>query len=229
MLHYQAFKGKPRAFFKNEEFRIFSLIILLTSVFFAWNLKIDQSWSDAIRHGMFQVVSIMTCTGFVSANYDLWPGILKFSLLILMFIGGCACSTSGGLKVARAILTFKIVKRSIVQSISPNAVIPIKFNSKPIADFTIATVLPFFVLFLFLFFAGGIVLSRMEQCDLATAFSAALTSLSNCGPGLARVGAIENYAWLSMPSKWLLTFLMLAGRLELYAVLILFLPATWRR
>ena len=232
ILHYQALKGNLRAYFRSEEFRCYFFLILFFIPFFALILIKATSTAnpfEQIRHAAFQVVSILTTTGYVTTNSDAWPHVLRFLLIILMFIGGCGGSTGGGMKVIRILLAAKIAMRSIVQTVFPNAVLPIKFNSIPLSSRLIMAVVSYFVIFILLFFLGTILLALTESCDLVTAFSASIAALSNIGPGLAKVGASQNYAWLSIPGKWILTFLMLAGRLELYSILILFVPSTWRK
>ena len=125
--------------------------------------------------------------------------------------------------------TIKIAIRSIMQVIFPNAVIPLKFDKVSFSDRIITAVVAYFLLYILLFFLGTIVMTITEGCDLVTAFAASIACLSNIGPGLGKVGATQNYAWISIPGKWFLTFLMLAGRLELYSILVLFMPVTWQK
>ncbi len=229
ILHYLALRGRLRAYWKSEEFRVYALIILLTVPVFAVVLSCCSSQISPVRAAAFQVVSIMTTTGYVTADFDLWPEVLRFSLIVLMFIGGCGGSTGGGMKVVRALVAGKTAVRSVVQSVFPNLVHPIKFNGLPINPRLVMSVMSYFVLFMLLFFGGTLALTITERCDLVTAFSASIASLSNIGPGLGRVGAVQNYAWVSLPGKTVLIFLMLAGRLELYSILVLLVPATWKK
>jgi trk system potassium uptake protein TrkH len=182
-----------------------------------------------LREAAFQVASIATSTGFVTADFDRWPSVLKFILVLLIFVGGCGGSTAGGLKVIRALLSVKIVVRNTIQAVFPNAVLPVKFNGKALEDKMVVGVLSFFALYLLMFFAGTLGLIMTDGTDIVTAMSATVTSMSNCGPGLGRVGPMQNYGWISVPGKWLLSFLMLAGRLEFYALLVLFVPSAWKR
>jgi trk system potassium uptake protein TrkH len=146
-----------------------------------------------------------------------------------MFIGGCAGSTGGGMKVIRVYVACKVGFRSVMQAIFPNAVLPVKMDAKPVSNVYIMGVASYFIIFICLFGFGTAFLALSESTDLVTAFSASLASLSNIGPGLGMVGASQNYAWLSPSGKWMLSFLMLAGRLELYSILVLLLPATWKK
>jgi len=229
MLHVQVLSGRPLSVLRNEEFRYYAGILVVMIPVFALVLKYVHGLADPVRHAAFQVVSILTTTGFCSTNSDVWPNVLRFGLVMLMFIGGCGGSTGGGMKVSRIVLSFKIALRSIVQGIFPNAVSPVKFNGRMISRELLAGVAAFFILYIFLFFAGTALLLVSEHCDIETALSASIASLSNIGPGLSRVGATQNYAWLSFFGKWVCVVLMLAGRLELYAILALFLPATWKK
>ncbi len=229
VLHYQWIRGKPKALFRNEEFQRYALLIIMLVPIFALVLIKTGLSNQPLRDAAFQVVSILTTTGYTTANFDLWPHTLRFTLVLLMFVGGCGGSTGGGLKVVRVLLSIKVALRSIVQSVFPNAVLPIRFNAKSLPDRLVMAVISYFIVFIFLFFSGTILFLIIEGCDLVTATTACISALSNIGPGLARVGATQNFAWVSLPGKWLLTFLMLSGRLELYSILIFLVPSTWRK
>jgi trk system potassium uptake protein TrkH len=148
---------------------------------------------------------------------------------MLMFVGGCAGSTGGGMKVIRVYVAIKTGFNSIIRTILPNAVVPLKVDSKPVSDLYVMGAAAYFMIYVFLFTAGTVFMTISESTDLVTAFAASIASLSNIGPGLGKVGAVENYSWISGPGKWGLSFLMLAGRLELYSILILLVPAAWRK
>jgi trk system potassium uptake protein len=229
MLHFSALKGNFKLYRKSEEFRYFvSIIVIMIAIF--TGVLINNGFTDApFRHAVFQVVSIITTTGFVTADFDLWPHTLRFMLILLMFIGASGGSTGGGMKVVRVISSVKIVFSNIRRAIYPNAIIPVRFNQKALSSNLIAAVIVYFIIYVLLFVLGTLFITISEGCDLVTAFSASIASLSNIGPGLSGVGATQNYLWISPPGKWILTFLMLAGRLELYSILILFIPATWKR
>lgn len=196
---------------------------------FAFVLMRGGLSQQPFRDAAFQVVSIMTTTGYTTADFDLWPHALRFSLVLLMFIGGCGGSTGGGMKVVRILLAIKTAWHSIIQAVFPNAVLPIRFNGKALEDKLVLAVLSYFVVFVLLFASGTALLLIIESCDLVTATTASISALSNIGPGLGRVGVTQNFAWVSLPGKWILTFLMLAGRLELYSILILLVPSTWKK
>ncbi len=229
VLFYQAIKGKPLNFFKDEEFRTYFFMMAILIPFFAWVLLASKASAAPLREAAFQVASIATSTGFMTADFDRWPSVLKFILMLLIFVGGCGGSTAGGLKVVRALLSVKIVARNTLQAVFPNAILPVKFNGKALEDKMVTAVLSFFALYLLMFFGGALVLIMTDGTDIVTAMTAAVTAMSNCGPGLGQVGPMQNYAWISIPGKWVLSFLMLAGRLEFYALLILFVPATWKK
>ena len=229
VLFYRAFKGKSLNFFKDEEFRTYFFMITILILFFAGVLFLSSASLSPLRDAAFQVTTIATSTGFVTADFDRWPSVLKFILMLLMFVGACGGSTAGGLKVIRALLLVKIVARNTLQAVFPNAVLPVKFNSKALEDKMVLGVLSFFALYLLMFFAGTLILIMTDGTDIVTAMTATVTSMSNCGPGLGQVGPTQNYGWISVPGKWLLSFLMLAGRLEFYALLVLFVPSAWKR
>jgi len=231
MLHYQALRGRLNSYFKSEEFRTYMFltivsILIFTSVLIIWSGQFDES---TVRASSFQVVSILTTTGYTTADFSLWPVFLKYVLVLLMFVGGCAGSTGGGMKVIRVMVVVKTAFSTIKKSILPNAILPVKIDTRPIPDTYVLRTATYFFIFMSLFALGTLFITISESTDLVTAFAASVACLSNIGPGLGKVGAMENYAWISMPGKWMLSFLMLAGRLELYSILVLLVPATWRK
>jgi trk system potassium uptake protein TrkH len=230
-LHYQALRGRLVSYVRNEEFRAYFCLILAAVPVFSLVLYMTTGilTERTVREATFQVVSIMTTTGYTTADFNLWPAFLKISLIVLMFIGGCAGSTGGGMKVIRVWVAMKSGLRSIKQSILPNAIFHIKVDDHPIPDPYVLRATTYFLIYMSLFGIGTVFMTLSESTDLVTAFAASVACLSNIGPGLGKVGAVENYAWISQPGKWMLSFLMLAGRLELYSVLVLLVPATWRK
>lgn len=231
ILHYQGLRGKVKSYWRNEEFRVYLAIVLVLIPLFTVILALSgQGFSEStVRQSTFQIVSILTTTGYTTADFNLWPAFLKISLVCLMFVGGCAGSTGGGMKVIRVYIALKMGVKSIIQVILPNAIMPLKIDSKPVSDTYVVRAAAFFIIYMFLFVFGTVVMTITENTDLVTAFAASVACLSNIGPGLGQVGAVENYAWISPVGKWILSFLMLAGRLELYSILILFVPDTWRK
>ena len=204
------------------------MLALLTAITVAYLYYTDTFifLPDAMHHGLFQAVSIGTTTGFTTAEYFVWPGFLPVLLLFASFIGGCAGSTGGGMKVIRFVLLIKQGRREIMRLVHPNAQILVKVGQKTMPDrvmnavwgFFAAYVGSFVIIMLFLMATG---------LDQVTAFSAVAACINNLGPGLAGVGA--NYVDINDPAKWALSFAMLLGRLEVFTLMILFTPAFWRR
>lgn len=237
-IHFQLLRGNPGGFFKDKEWRFYTIILLVSTLAIACNIFFTNydpaflaanpevaiyksSFGRALRDALFQVVSITTTTGFCTANFDLWPSFSRILLITLMFFGGCAGSTGGGMKQTRILIVFKEVFNEIRKLAHPKAVYAVKIGNDHIQDFVIRNVAAFCVLFVMFFAAITLFLSLMGY-DIITAFSASIATLGNIGPGLARVGAIENYAFFDPFSKVVLIFSMLLGRLEIYSVLILF-------
>lgn len=231
LLHYQALRGRIGAFFTSEEFRTYLAVTVLCIALFTLLLTLQSGMLDGklFRDVSFQVVALLTTTGYVTADFNAWPALVKVILVGLMFVGGCAGSTGGGMKVVRVQVAFKTGVRSIFQAILPNAVLPVRIDSRAVSDVYILGATAYFIIYIFLFVLGGALMALFESVDLVTAFSASIAAVSNIGPGLGKVGPMENYAWISTPGKWMLSFLMLAGRLELYSILVLLVPATWRK
>ncbi len=184
-------------------------------------------WS-AIHHGMFNVASVMTTTGFASADFNLWPHFSKTILLIMMFIGGCAGSTAGGIKVSRIVIGFKTIRKELEHLVHPRSVKILKFEGKPIEHAVLRGVNVYFLTY-FLIFAVSILLVATDGYDFTTTVTAVIATFNNIGPGLELVGPLGNYSHFSAFAKYILMFDMLAGRLELFPMLLIFMPMTWRR
>lgn len=182
----------------------------------------------ALRHAAFQVVSIMTTTGFCTADFDVWPRAIGLLLVLLMLWGGCAGSTGGGIKVIRILITAKAGWRELRRIVRPRLVAPLKIAGEALPERMIANVIGFFVLFCALFVLGSLLMALFTD-DLVTAVSAVAATIGNIGPGLAGVGATQTYAWIAIPGKWVLVLCMLLGRLEIFTVLVLLRPGFWRR
>ncbi|MDH5218411.1 MAG: potassium transporter, partial [Gammaproteobacteria bacterium] len=219
----------PRPYFADEEFRTYLKVILITAIitisylFFAEQFT---SFSDAAHHGLFQVVSAATTTGFTTTNFALWPGLLPALLIVVSFIGGCAGSTGGGMKVMRILLLLKQGMREVVRLIHPSAQISVKIGGNPLDERVIDSVWGFFSLYVFSFLVMSLILAG-SGLDLVTAFSAVAACMNNLGPGLGEVAA--NYSGINDLAKWVLCFAMLLGRLEIFTLLVLLSPAFWRR
>jgi trk system potassium uptake protein len=230
-LHYLAVSGKPKRYWQDDEFRFYFKLLLFSSMLLIAVLipsGFFNNISDAIRSSIFQVVSICTTTGYGTSDYMLWPPFTHAILLFLMAIGGCAGSTGGGIKMMRVLLILKQGHTEMKKLLHPRAVYSIWFNKRSIPQSLMTNVLGFFLLFMLVFVAGILVLTLTGN-DIVTAVGATAATLGNIGPGLGKVGPSCNFAFMSGGEKWFLSFLMLVGRLEIYTVLILLMPATWRR
>jgi len=229
-LHYQLLRGRPLAFWKDVECRFFlGLLVLLTAVV-SFNIygNVYDHMGESLRYGAFQVVSIITTTGFATANYLQWPAMSQLILLVCMFIGASAGSTGGGIKVLRVILLFKYCYRELFALIHPQAIAHIKINGKRVPDDVIRSVIGFLFLYVGLFVICSVLLAGMGV-DFVTSLGAVAASIGNIGPGFGMVGPLGNYAGLPVLGKWLLAWCMLLGRLEIYTVIILFAPEFWRK
>jgi trk system potassium uptake protein TrkH len=228
-LHYLALHRKFNKLWENQEWKVYMMIILLVSLFIAGGLIIFQDYGiePAFRDSLFTVVSILTTTGFVTVDYLWWPTFLWMFLFLLMFVGGSAGSTGGGVKVVRHLLLIKNSWIELKRAIHPNAIIPVKFNGKGVSQDIIFNVMGFFLIYVLVFAAGTLVMSLLGY-NFETSIGATIASLGNIGPGIGGVGPVENYGFFSGIAKWVLSFLMLLGRLELFTVLIIFSPAFWR-
>jgi trk system potassium uptake protein TrkH len=228
-LHFTAWRSKSVAgYVQDSEVVIFLLGVLAASVAVIVVLYSFQTFPNAVElilQGLFQTVSIATTTGFTTGGYDWWPSFLPVFLILLSFIGGCAGSTAGGIKVIRIILLYRQWRREIVRLIHPNAMLPLKLGGKPVSDSVSNAVWAFFSLYMLSFAVLGVVMSATGE-DWVTAFSAVAACLNNLGPGLGEVA--QNYSSVSVPGKWILSFSMLLGRLELFTLLVLFSAAFWR-
>jgi len=229
-LHYLALHGKLKDVWKNEEFKYYSFAILIATLIITLSLTFisNAHLEKAFRDSIFTVVSIITTTGFVTADYLIWPGVLWFFIFLLMFVGGSAGSTGGGIKVVRQLLLFKNSLLELKRLMHPHAVLPVRLNRRPVSQDIIFNILAFFLIYLIIFAIGTFVMSLMGL-DFETAIGATAATIGNIGPGIGNVGPVDNYANIPVLGKWFLSFLMLLGRLELFTVLILFSPAFWKR
>ena len=184
--------------------------------------------SEAVHHSAFQVASIMTTTGFATTDFNLWASMPKAVMVFIMFIGACAGSTGGGLKVSRWILYNKQIYHEIERLVHPNAVSKVRLDGKVVDDKTIRSANVFLMSFVFLFVLSLLIIS-FDGYDLVSSFTAVAATMNNIGPGLEVVGPMGSFAGFSNLSKWVLIIDMIAGRLELFPILILISPNTWRR
>ena len=236
-LHYRALRGDVLSYFKDTEFRFYCTVLLTSIVLISWNTvrfeNINKeipydSVADAVRHGAFQVLSITSTTGYGTADFEMWPALSQFILVTLMFYGGCAGSTGGGMKQLRFLLLIKQSGAEIKRLIFPHAVLPVRVNDRVVPSEVLTHVLGFFFFFIGIF---AIVTCTMATLglDLISAAGCTIATMGNIGPGLGSVGPIDNYAHIVPAGKFILTFCMLLGRLEIYTVLILFSPNYWKK
>lgn len=229
-LLYFGFKGKFTKFWKNDEFKwyvgaILILIIILTPVV---NSETSEGVLHAFRVTSFQVVSTITTTGYASADFTTWGSLATFIFFLLLFSGASAGSTSGGVKIVRIVVLMKNGFLEFKKRLHPNAVIPVYLNKKVVPSHIIYNLLAFIFLYLFVFVLGSIIMTGLGE-NFEVAISSVATSLGNVGPGIAEVGPSHTFSSISPAGKWLLSFLMLFGRLELFTVALLFTPYYWRR
>ena len=225
--YYLVLLGQIKDALKMEEVRAFLLIVLAAIAFITWDIhNMFGSLSEALTHAAFQVASIMSSTGFATTDFDLWPGFSKTILILLMFIGACAGSTGGGIKVSRFVIMGKSIKKELHSYIHPKSVQQMVMDGKEVEASVIRSVRIYLITF-FAIFVLSILVIALEEKDLVTNFTAVTTTLNNIGPGLSMVGPTQNFEHFSILSKWVFIFDMLAGRLELFPLLIMFHPSIW--
>lgn len=229
-LHYQMLRGKTLAFWQDSECRWFLILVLVLSVVVSFDIygTVYQSLPEAFRYGSFQVVSIITTTGYATADYELWPGMSQMLIFLCMFIGASAGSTGGGMKIVRVILCLKYCYRELYILIHPRAVATIKLGGKVIPEDVMRSIIGFIAIYLGLFALCSVILAGMGV-DFVTAFTAVASCIGNIGPGFGLVGPSENFALIPQAGKWLLIWCMLLGRLEIYTVIIFLVPEFWRK
>ena len=218
-------------FFQDEEFRSYLAVTVSAALAMSIALYLSGNFTSLehmLRRTFFHVVSVMTTTGFIVEDYNIWPEFTKFLFVLLMFVGASGGSTGGGCKVSRFIILGRQLRSETMRLLHPKAVIRAKFNHKTIARSTLDSSAAFFVLYMIILSVSTLITTAFG-IDLLTAFTGVLTCLSNVGPGLNALGPVENFAWLPAFVKWLFSFCMLAGRLELFAVFLLFVPGTYRK
>jgi trk system potassium uptake protein TrkH len=228
-INYLALKGRFNRIWASDEFRAYLATSIFFSVFIAFFVKASgaETWEKAFRDSAFQVVSVMTTTGFVSADYTAWGGGVTMLIFILLFVGGCAGSTSGGIKMIRHLVFIKNSYLEFKRLLHPQAIVSLKLDGQNVRGRIITHIIIFLLVYLITFLAGSVVLSFMGL-DFLTAIGATATCLGNVGPGIGKVGPVDNFSWLAPEVKWVLSFLMLLGRLELFTILVLFTPFFWR-
>ncbi len=243
VLIYFALKGKIGKVFNNEEFKYyffgtigFTIVIALIILYFqdpnlVTAVNHPKPWGEAesaFRHAAFQVTSVLTTTGFITADYTMWNSLATMLIFSLFFIGGSAGSTAGGIKIVRHVIMIKNTFYEFKKLLHPNAIIPVRYNGIGVPKNIIYNILPFFVLYMLIFIVSSVGLTFFGL-DFESAIGATASSLGNIGPALGTLGSVDNYAHISIGAKWICSFLMLIGRLELFTVLILFTPFFWNK
>jgi trk system potassium uptake protein TrkH len=230
VLHYGLFKGEVKKFYQNPEFRFYFFVTIFAVLVISIQLWAEDyhSFLKSLRYSSFQVLSISTTTGYATTNFDLWPSFSKWLLFLLMFVGGCAGSTAGAIKNIRIMVLFKKGYREVYKLIYPKAVIPIRVGDTPVGEDVVSSIASFFLLYIFIFLIASLLIMGIENEDIITAISACAATFGNVGPGLGKVGPVEQYGYLSNFTKVILSLLMLIGRLELFTILVLFTPAYWK-
>ncbi|MBN2283615.1 MAG: TrkH family potassium uptake protein [Deltaproteobacteria bacterium] len=231
-LHYSLIIGNVRSLFSNSEFRFYIAVIAIAVILVTCDLHQHHQEAggsgSSLRYASFQVVSIMTTTGFTTADFDGWPALSKIILILLMFIGGSAGSTGGSIKCLRILLILKHSYKELYHLVHPHAVTAVKLGKKIIYPQTMASIWGFFALYITLTAAASLVMT-MLGLDVMTAFSSVAATIGNVGPGFAGVGPSMTYSEIPMTGKWVLSLCMLAGRLEIYTVLVLLTPEFWKK
>jgi len=230
-LHYFALHGKFRKFFENEEFKFYIGVIAVVSFIIFIPLMFFEKYpmEKAFRDSLFQVVSIITTTGYITADYLKWPGTLWLLIFLLFFTGACAGSTSGGFKMIRQLFLIKNSYLELKRLIHPNAVIPVRYNGKPVPQDLLFSVLAFVLFYMVIFAFSSFFMSLFSHVDFDTAIGTTASCLGNVGPAIGMVGPTQNFSFIPDAGKWFLTFLMLLGRLELFTVIILLSPDFWKK
>jgi trk system potassium uptake protein TrkH len=229
-LHYRLITGDSAVFGKDPECRIFLAMVCALIIVVTLNIHgaVYDSISKAFRYASFQVGSIITTTGFVTADYEKWPDLSRNLLVLCMFLGGMAGSTGGGLKTMRVILLVKHGFKEVFRIIHPHAVTSVKLGGKPVSSEILSSIWGFFILYLALFVAATLAMSALGL-DLISSFASVAACIFNVGPGLGLVGPMHNYTGIPLIGKWILIFCMLLGRLEIYTVIVLLMPEYWRK
>ncbi len=227
-LHFWALKGRFNLYLSNPEFRFFLGITgLATGLIMAARLFEGESFSEEFfRSTLFQTVSIVTTTGFVTHDYEQWPFVTQIILLALMFFGGCTSSTGGGIKNVRILVAFKFMGSELKKLFHPHGVFPIRMGDRTIQERQVANIVGFISFYVLIFFLGVMAMAGLGQ-NIDTSIGAVAATLGNVGPGIGGVGPVENYSHLPALGKWVLSFLMLVGRLEIFTVLMIFTRSFW--
>ncbi len=229
-LHYQMLKGKPLAYWRDSECRFFIGVVLFFIIIISFNLygSVYKQIGEAVRFGAFQVISIVTTTGYATADYEKWPAMSQVIILLCMFLGASAGSTGGGMKCLRIMLCLKYCYKELFSLIHPHAVKRIKIGGKAVPEEVVKSVLGFLALYMGLFGLCSVLLAG-TGVDLITSITAVASAIGNVGPGFGLVGPVDNYAQMPCMGKYLLVWCMLLGRLEIFTIIIMLVPEFWRK
>ena len=229
-LHYRFLRGEVTIFGRDPECRVFLFMVGIFILLVTYDIygSVYSSLTAAFRYAAFQVSSIITTTGFVTADYDQWPSLSRNLLILCMFLGGMAGSTGGGMKTMRIMLLAKHAYQEIFRIIHPHAVTTVKLGGKAIPGDILSSIWGFFVLYLGIFVISALIMAALGL-DIISAFSSVAACIFNVGPGLGSVGPVQNYLHVPFLGKWVLIFCMLLGRLEIYTVIVLLMPEFWRK
>lgn len=220
---------KFKSVWKNEELRMFVAIVVFAILFIVLNtFKMFDSITAAIHHSAFTVASVISTTGYATVDFNLWPQFSKFILVMLMFVGGCAGSTAGGIKVSRILIMLKSLKKDLLTLIHPRSINTISINGKKIENETLRRTNSYIVCYAIIMFVSVAVVS-LDNFDFTTTTTAVITTLNNVGPGLASVGPASNFSHFSTLSKFVMSFDMICGRLEIFPMIVLLFPHTWKK
>jgi trk system potassium uptake protein TrkH len=231
-LFYRARTEGLGVFWRNQEFRLYSIIFLgITAIITADLMQgpLVDGVGEAVRYSTFQVAAIMTTTGFGTADFEQWSSLSKMLLLTLFFTGGCAGSTAGGMKLIRFLIIIKVLAHEMRLAFRPSLVAPVRVGDQVVPEGVVRGTMAYALIFLGTVGITGIIVAVLDPVDMTTAFMAALACVANVGPGLGAVGPTDNYAFFSDASKMVLSGAMLLGRLEFFSLLALFVPGFWRR
>ncbi len=232
MLFYHMVMGNWRVIKINTEFRWYVGFMLFFCGMVSWILWKENTYGlmDSIRYATFQITSILTTTGFTTADYELWPQSAQMFIYAVCFIGACAGSTTSGIKVVHYILIIKFMAAAIKRIFfSPMSVISVRLNQRPVENSIIHLSICYFIVNIFLILGGGCFMTLVDDMDYSTAMSSVIAALMNIGPGFGDVGPTENYAFISNIGKWFLSWNMLVGRLEMFSALVIFYPSFWKK
>ncbi len=229
-LHYRLIKGDLRIFGRDSECRVFLILVAVFVVLITFDIhgSVYSSMAQALRQAAFQVSSIITTTGFVSADYETWPAFSQLVLLICMFLGAMAGSTGGGMKIMRIMLLIRHGYQQVFRIIHPHAVTTLKLGGRPVPEEILSSIWGFFILYLGIFVVASLMMAALGL-DFISSIASVASSIGNIGPGLGAVGPVRNYLGIPLPGKWVLILCMLLGRLEIYTVIALLAPAYWRK